>query len=68
MPPPAALHTKEGESLRSALALMAGVAVSAAGVGVAVGSAYDLAGVLFIGAGALVAVLGVRHAGESRSA
>ena len=54
--------------MRSALALMGGMAISAAGVGVTVGSDYDLAGVLLIGAGVLVAGLGMRLVGARRSA
>jgi hypothetical protein len=54
--------------VRSALALMGGMAISAAGVGVTVGSDYDLAGVVLIGAGVLVAGLGMRLVGARRSA
>jgi hypothetical protein len=54
--------------VRNALALMGGMAISAAGIGVVVGSAFDLAGVLLIGAGVLVAALGMRLAGARRSA
>jgi hypothetical protein len=54
--------------VRNALALMGGMAISAAGIGVVVGSAYDLAGVLLIGAGVLVGALGMRVVGAGGSA
>lgn len=54
--------------MRTAMALVGGMAISAAGVGVVVGSAHDGAGVLLIGAGVLVAGLGMRLLGPTRSA
>lgn len=49
--------------MRSALSLLGGMAISAAGVGVVVGSDQDLVGVLLIGAGVVVALLGMRVIG-----
>lgn len=57
----------EEESVRTALALFGGMAISAAGVAVVVGSTYDGAGVLLIVAGVLVAGLGMRLLGPTRS-
>jgi hypothetical protein len=48
------------EPLRSTLALLGGFSISALGVALTLGTAYDLAGVLFIAAGAVVAALGPR--------
>jgi hypothetical protein len=44
------------------------MAISAAGIVVAVGSDQELVGVLMIGAGVLVAVLGLRVIGAGRAA
>jgi hypothetical protein len=60
--------TQGGSPVRNALALMGGMLISTAGVGVVVGSDYDLAGVLLIGAGVLVAALGMHVVGAGRSA
>lgn len=49
--------------MRSALSLLGGMAVSAAGIGVVVGTDHDLVGVLLIGAGVAVALLGMRVTG-----
>lgn len=49
--------------MRSAISLLGGMAISAAGVMVAVGSTQDVAGVLLIGAGVVVALLGMRPIG-----
>ena len=46
--------------MRSVISLLGGMAVSAAGLLLVVGSSQDAVGVLLIGAGALVAVLGRR--------
>ena len=48
--------------MRSVLSLLGGMAVSAAGILVVLSSAADLAGVLLIAAGVIVAILGPRHA------
>ena len=53
--------------MRSALALLGGMAISAAGIGVVIGSDQDLPGVLLIGAGVVVALLGMRVLGAGRS-
>lgn len=47
--------------MRSVLSLLGGMAVSAAGILVVLASAADLAGVLLIAAGVIVAVLGPRR-------
>jgi hypothetical protein len=47
--------------MRSAISLLGGMAISAAGIMVVIGSASDLVGVLLIGAGVLVAMLGARR-------
>lgn len=52
--------------MRSALSLLGGMAVSAAGVLVVIGSEQDLPGVLLIGAGVAVAALGLRVIGTNR--
>ena len=49
--------------MRSAISLLGGMAISAAGVMVAIGSDQDVAGVLIIGAGVVVALLGMRVIG-----
>ncbi|HEX6128111.1 MAG TPA: hypothetical protein VF071_03720 [Candidatus Limnocylindria bacterium] len=55
--------------MRSALSLLGGIAISAAGVGVVVGADQDLVGVLLISAGVVVALLGMRViGGAGRSA
>lgn len=54
--------------MRSAISLAGGLAVSAAGVFVVVASAQDVAGVLLIAAGVVVAILGLRTAGPTRAA
>ncbi len=46
--------------MRSVLSLLGGMAISAAGILVVLGSRYDFAGVLLIGAGVLVAMLALR--------
>ncbi|HEX5395697.1 MAG TPA: hypothetical protein VFX74_01275 [Candidatus Limnocylindria bacterium] len=46
--------------MRPVLALLVGIAVSVVGLIVVVWSSYDIAGVLLIAAGVLVALLGVR--------
>ena len=46
--------------MRSVLALLGGIAISAAGLAVVLGSDLDLPGVVMITAGALVAALGFR--------
>jgi hypothetical protein len=46
--------------MRSILSLLGGIAISAAGVLVVLGSPSDLAGVLLIAAGVLVALLALR--------
>lgn len=46
--------------MRSVLSLLGGIAVSAAGLLVVVGSAYDLAGALLIAAGVIVSMIGMR--------
>jgi hypothetical protein len=46
--------------MRSILSLLGGISISVAGLLVVVGSAYDLAGVLLIGAGVLVSMLAMR--------
>lgn len=56
--PPAATNPPGGPaSVRSVLSLLAGIAISVAGVLVVVRSPYDIAGVLLITAGVVVAVL-----------
>jgi hypothetical protein len=54
--------------MRSAISLAGGMAVSAAGVFVVLGSAQEIAGVLLIAAGVVVAVLGLRSTGPTRAA
>lgn len=49
-----------GRPMRPILSLFGGIAVSAAGFLIVLGSAEDVAGVLLIGAGVLVALLGLR--------
>lgn len=46
--------------MRSILSLLGGIAISAAGFLIVLGSAQDLAGVLVIGAGVLVTMLALR--------
>jgi hypothetical protein len=46
--------------MRIALSLLGGIAVSAAGLLIVLGSVYDLAGVLLIAGGVLVALVGMR--------
>ena len=46
--------------MRPVLSLLVGIAVSIVGLMVVVWSAYDIAGVLLIAAGVIVALLGVR--------
>lgn len=52
--------------MRSAISLLGGMAVSAAGVLVVIGSTQDLPGVLLITAGVVVAALGLRLIGTNR--
>jgi hypothetical protein len=61
-------HAQGVASVRSALWLLGGMAVSAAGIVVTIGSDQDLVGVLLIGAGVLVALLGLRVIGAGRAA
>lgn len=51
--------------MRSVLSLLAGIAISVAGVSVVVRSPYDAAGVLLITAGVVLALLGPMSAAES---
>jgi len=46
--------------MRSILSLLGGIAISAAGLLIVLGSAQDLAGALVIGAGVLVTLLALR--------
>jgi hypothetical protein len=46
--------------MRSVLSLLGGMAVSAAGLLIVLGSTFDLAGALLIAAGVLVAGIGLR--------
>lgn len=54
--------------MRSALALLGGMGISAAGIGVVVGSEQEMAGVLLIAAGVVAALLGMRVIGAGQSA
>jgi hypothetical protein len=54
--------------MRSAISLAGGMAVSAAGVLVVVNSTQEIAGVLLIAAGVVVAILGLRTTGPTRAA
>jgi hypothetical protein len=54
--------------VRSGLALLGGIVISAAGVGVAVRSDFDLVGALLIAAGGVVAAAGQRWLGAGRPA
>jgi len=50
-------HPEDPATVRSVLSLLAGIAISIAGVIVVVRSPYDIAGVLLITAGVVVSVL-----------
>jgi len=52
--------------MRSIFSLLGGIAISLAGLLVVVGSSADLAGVLLIAAGVVVALLGPMSAPEHR--
>lgn len=54
--------------MRSVLALLGGFSISALGVTLTLTTVYDLAGVLLIAAGGLVAALGPRVLGRVRAA